>query len=114
MLPDDRIGYRPSRTLSARRSKRIPSLRAGLFFRIEQDQLPLPPIPLDAVLELALLRLDPEPGLGVFLGGQLAVMLEDDGRRVPRFQRHLLRALHLRDPVADEGMAQHVVRPLAD
>ena len=52
-----------------------------------------------------------EPCVGLRVGSQFVVVLEDDGRRIARFKGDLVGALHLGDPVADERVTQDVARP---
>jgi hypothetical protein len=59
-------------------------------------------VPLEGVFPLALFRQDVEPRGGFIVGGQLAVVLEDDGRRVSGLEGDLVGALHHGDAVTDE------------
>jgi hypothetical protein len=54
---------------------------------------------------------DAEPLVCSLLGHQLSVMLEDNRRRIASLQRDLGRALRHRDPAADAGVPQRIVRP---
>jgi hypothetical protein len=76
-----------------------------------EDHLAILSVEGEAVVPLPFLRHDREPLLRLLLGGELAVVLEDDRGRVARFEGHLVGAFHNRDAVGDERMPQHVARP---